>query len=121
LKFLGAIEATENGGENEEIKKKKKKRKSKGKNNAKQQTDPPTIPVSELFLDGNFPVGQIMDHPSAAGIDDRMAKNRFTSEEARALDRMHNDIYNEARQAAEAHRQTRKHIMKWVRKSKSSM
>ena len=28
---------------------------------------------------------------------------------------MHNDIYNEARQAAEAHRQTRKHIMKWVR------
>lgn len=55
-----------------------------------------------------------MDHPPAAGIDDRTAKERFSSEEARAFDRMHNDIYNEARQAAEAHRQTRKHIMKWV-------
>lgn len=56
-----------------------------------------------------------MDHPSAAGVDDRTAKDRFSSEEARAFDRMHNDIYNEARQAAEAHRQTRKHIMKWVK------
>lgn len=55
-----------------------------------------------------------MEHPPAAGIDERTAKNRFSSEEARAFDRMHNDIYNEARQAAEAHRQTRKHIMKWV-------
>lgn len=70
--------------------------------------------MSELFSDGNFPIGQIMDHPPAAGIDDRTAKERFSSEEARAFDRMHNDIYNEARQAAEAHRQTRKHIMKWV-------
>ncbi|KAL6433185.1 hypothetical protein ACFW04_006425 [Cataglyphis niger] len=111
----GPTEMTENDGESEEVKKKKKKRKPRGKGGVKQQTDPPTIPVSELFSDGNFPIGQIMDHPSATGIDDRMAKNRFTSEEARALDRMHNDIYNEARQAAEAHRQTRKHIMKWVK------
>lgn len=117
MKFLGPTEMAENDGESEEVKKKKKKRKPRGKGGVKQQTDPPTVPVSELFPDGNFPIGQIMDHPSAAGIDDRMAKNRFTSEEARALDRMHNDIYNEARQAAEAHRQTRKHIMKWVRKS----
>lgn len=114
LEFLGVAEVTENNGENEEAKKKKKKkRKPKDKGGIKQQTDPPSIPVSELFPDGNFPVGQVMIHGSA-GIDDRMAKMRFTSEEARALDRMHNDIYNEARQAAEAHRQTRKHIMKWV-------
>lgn len=117
MKFLGPVEMTENDGESEEVKKKKKKRKPRGKGGVKQQTDPPTIPVSELFPDGNFPIGEIMDHPPATGIDDRMAKNRFTSEEARALDRMHNDIYNEARQAAEAHRQTRKHIMKWVCKS----
>lgn len=57
-----------------------------------------------------------MEHPSAAGIDDRTAKDRFSSEEARALDRSQNDIYMEARQAAEAHRQTRKHIMNWVSK-----
>ena len=105
--------ATEDGGETEEAKKKKKKRKPRGKG-GKQQTDPPTIPIAELFPDGNFPEGQIMEHPSAAGVDDRTAKNRFSSEEARALDRMQNDIYNEARHAAEAHRQTRKHIMNWV-------
>ncbi|EFN85894.1 methionine aminopeptidase 2 [Harpegnathos saltator] len=98
----------------EEVKKKKKKRKPRGKGGMKQQTDPPTVPVSELFPDGNFPVGQLMDYPTTR-VDDRTAKNRFTSEEARALDKMHNDIYNEARQAAEAHRQTRKHIMKWVK------
>lgn len=106
----------ENDAETEDAKKKKKKRKPRGKTGGgiKQQTDPPSIPVSELFPDGNFPIGQIMDHPIADGINERTAKDRFTSEEARALDRMHNDIYNEARQAAEAHRQTRKHIMKWV-------
>lgn len=114
MKFLGVTEVNENDDDSEEVKKKKKKRKPRNKGGVKQQTDPPRIPVSELFPDGNFPVGQIMDHPPAAGIDERMAKNRVTSEEARALDRMHNDIYNEARQAAEAHRQTRYHMLKWV-------
>ncbi|XP_015521706.2 methionine aminopeptidase 2 [Neodiprion pinetum] len=112
----GSAEITENGGESEETKKKKKKRKPRGKaGGIKQQTDPPTVPISDLFPDGNFPIGEIMVHPPAAGIDDRTAKDRFSSEEARALDRMHNDIYNEARQAAEAHRQTRKHIKNWVK------
>ena len=72
-------------------------------------------PVSNFYPDGNFPVGEIMDYPPAAGIDERKAKDRFTSEEARTIDRVSNDIYNEARQAAEAHRRTRKHIMEWVR------
>lgn len=54
---------------------------------------------------GNFPEGQIMEHGPAEGIDDRTAKDRFSSEEKRALDRMHNYIYQEIRQAAEAHRQ----------------
>ncbi|XP_076663012.1 methionyl aminopeptidase und [Andrena cerasifolii] len=111
-----ATEAAENDAETEEAKKKKKKRKPRGKaGGVKQQTDPPTVPVSEFFPDGNFPIGQIMEHPPAAGIDHRMAKDRFAGEEARALDRIQNDIYNEARQAAEAHRQTRKHIMQWVK------
>lgn len=46
-----------------------------------------------------------MDHGPAEGIDDQTARNRFTSEEKRVIDRLHNDIYNEVRQAAEAHRQ----------------
>lgn len=29
----------------------------------KQQTDPPSIPISELFPDGNYPEGEIMKHP----------------------------------------------------------
>jgi len=91
----------------------KKKTKSKGKTGPKVQTDPPSLPVSDLFPDGNFPEGQIMDHP--IGNDDSKAKQRFTSEEARALDRAQLDMYNEIRQAAEAHRQTRQHIQRWVK------
>ena len=78
-----------------------------------QQTDPPSLPVSQLFPDGNFPVGQIMDHYIAQ--DDRKAVDRFSTEEARAIDRAQIDMYNEIRQAAEAHRQTRQHIQKWVK------
>ena len=44
-----------------------------------------------------------MEYPVVG--DDRTAKDRFTSEEKRALDRLQIDIYNEARCAAEAHRQ----------------
>ena len=52
-----------------------------------------------------------MDYP----VDGRTAKDRFTSEEKRAFERLHNDIYQEARLAAEAHRQTRKYIQNWVK------
>ena len=79
----------------------------------KAQTNPPTVPVSHLFPDGQFPIGQIMDHP--VGQSDTTAKNRFNSEEARAVDRLQLDLYNEVRQAAEAHRQTRQHIQSWVK------
>lgn len=56
-------------------------------------------------MSGNFPEGQIMDHGKAEGIDERTAKDRFSSEEKRALDRLQQDIYQEIRHAAEAHRQ----------------
>jgi len=97
-----------NGNEEAESAEAKKKRRKRGKGGkGNKQTDPPTVPISQLFPDGNFPVGQEMDY--------RTAKDRFTSEEARTLDRLHNDMYNEARQAAEAHRQTRKYIQSWVK------
>ena len=76
----------------------KKKNKAKGTSGvggAKTQTDPPTLPVSQLFPGGNFPEGQIMEHP--IGNDDSKAKQRFSSEEARALDRAQLDMYNEIR------------------------
>lgn len=44
-----------------------------------------------------------MEYPVAA--DDRTAKDRFSSEEKKALDRAQIDTYNDIRCAAEAHRQ----------------
>lgn len=67
----------------------------------------------ELFPDQVFPIGEVQEYPTKQ--DDRTAKDRSTSEEKRALDRMHNDIYNEVRLAAEAHRQTRQYIQKWIK------
>jgi methionyl aminopeptidase len=120
----------ENGGDEEEKgdeaageekKKKKKKNKDKKAGGAAEpkgkggkQTNPPSIPISELFPEGNYPEGEIMMHPQVPQ-DDRTAVDRFTSEEKKALDRMHLDIYNELRQAAEAHRQTRKYMQKWIK------
>lgn len=93
-----------------------KKKNNKGKKAGGGQTYPPTIPISELYPNGNFPEGQIMEHPTPKDLpDDRTAKDRLTSEEKRALDRMNNDIYQELRQAAEAHRQTRQHMQKYIK------
>lgn len=96
---------------------KKKKPNNKNKNKGKKnvQTDPPSLPISQLYPDGNFPEGEIMQYPVVKDKDDRTAQDRFTSEEKRALDRMHNDIYNELRQAAEAHRQTRQYMQKFIK------
>ena len=87
--------------------------KKKGDKKLTSQTNPPTVPISQLFPSGQFPQGQILDHPIAA--NDATAKTRFSSEESRALDRIQLDMYNEVRQAAEAHRQTRQYIQSWVK------
>lgn len=97
-------------------KKKPNKSKAAGKGGKKTQTNPPSIPISELFTDGNFPEGEIMEYPIPKDmVDDQTAKDRFTSEEKRALDRMHLDIYQEVRQAAEAHRQTRQYMQRYIK------
>jgi methionyl aminopeptidase len=44
-----------------------------------------------------------------------LAINRTTNEEKRALDMASVDYYKDFRQAAEAHRQTRKHVMSWIK------
>ncbi|XP_060080455.1 methionine aminopeptidase 2-like [Ylistrum balloti] len=94
----------------ESVVKKKKKKKKKG---GKQQTDPPSIPISELFPDGNYPEGQVTEYPPLK--DDRTAKDRFTSEEKKALDRANIEVYQEIRQAAEAHRQTRMYMQNYIK------
>lgn len=94
-------------------KKKKKKRNNKKKatgGTAGGKLVAPSVPIVEQFKDGKYPEGEIMQYPDAT-----LAKDRFTSEEKRALDRMHLDIYNELRLAAEAHRQTRQYMQKWIK------
>ncbi|XP_071170631.1 methionine aminopeptidase 2-like [Mytilus edulis] len=90
-----------------------KKKKKKKKGGGKQQTDPPSLPISELFPDGNYPEGEIMKHPEVK--DFQTAKDRFTDEEKRALDRANTYIYQEVRQAAEAHRQTRQYMQNYIK------
>lgn len=72
----------------------------------KKQTYPPSIPVCELYPNGEFPKGMEMLY----GSNDVTAKQRVTSGEKRALERAQADIYSDIRQAAEAHRQVRKYM-----------
>lgn len=77
------------------------------------QTDPPSIAVKDLFPNGDYPEGEIMEHP--IGQDGRTGKDRMTSEEKKAMDRMNEEIYKEARLGAEAHRQTRKYMREYIK------
>ena len=45
-------------------KKKPKKKKKKTKPEPGKQTDPPTIGLSKLFPDGNYPEGEIQEYPN---------------------------------------------------------
>uniref|UniRef100_A0A0E0LXI2 Methionine aminopeptidase 2 n=1 Tax=Oryza punctata TaxID=4537 RepID=A0A0E0LXI2_ORYPU len=90
-------------GAQETAKKKKKKSKAKKKKGPLQQTDPPSIPVDELFLSGEFPEGEVQQYK-----DDNLW--RTTSEEKRELERLQKPMYNAVRRAAEVHRQVRKYM-----------
>jgi len=48
-------------------------------------------------------------------VDDRTAVDRFTSEEKKAIDATQEDVYNELRLAAEAHRETRQYMQNYIR------
>ncbi|XP_019848837.1 PREDICTED: methionine aminopeptidase 2-like isoform X2 [Amphimedon queenslandica] len=76
----------------------------------KKQTNPPSISISELYTDETYPKGMEMSYT-----DDSTAAQRFTTEEKKALDRAQSDVYSEIRRAAEAHRQTRKYMQKYIK------
>ncbi|CAI7911213.1 unnamed protein product, partial [Closterium sp. NIES-53] len=67
------------------------------------QTDPPSVPVKDLFPDGLFPQAEICDYK-----DDNLW--RKTSAEKREQERLEFPILNDLRQAAEVHRQVRKYM-----------
>lgn len=93
----------------------KKKKKKKKKTAAwlqypgGKQTSPPTVPVSKLYPDGNFPEGEIQEHPGDFNT------YRITSEEKRAQERLDEDRIKDIREAAEVHRQVRYDFQKWVK------
>jgi methionyl aminopeptidase len=115
-------ETAETAEAGDKKKKKRKKNKKKvvpgigtptGTAGIGKQTSPPSIAIVDLYPDGNFPIGEIQEYPVSQ--DDRTAKDRFTSEEKKAIDAAHTEIYSELRLAAEAHRQTRQHIQRFVK------
>lgn len=83
------------------------KKKKKGGGGSKQQTDPPSIPVKDLFPGGKFPEGEWQSYK-----DDQ--RWRETDAEKRELARLEEDMVNEVRQAAEVHRQVRKYMTEKV-------
>ncbi|KAI1737458.1 MetAP 2-3 [Xylaria scruposa] len=87
-------------------KKKKNKKKKKKKANPKSQTNPPSIPISQLFPNNTYPVGEEVEYKD---------ENRYrtTDEEKRHLDNLNSDFLSDYRQAAEAHRQVRQ----WARQN----
>eukprot|EP00897_Mesotaenium_endlicherianum_P002570 jgi/Mesen1/2340/ME000155S01429 len=88
--------------------KKKKKNKSSRKKKPLEQTDPPSIPVRDLFPSGIFPEGEIASYR-----DDNLW--RETSAEKREQERLEFPMYNDMRQAAEVHRQVRKYMRTYAK------
>ncbi|VDD80814.1 unnamed protein product [Mesocestoides corti] len=72
------------------------------------QTDPPTIPVSQLYPGKDFPIGEIMEYTNST--DGRTAINRMTSQECRLQDEARLEVYQDIRQAAEVHRTVRQYM-----------
>ena len=112
-------DATREDGEASTATKKKKKKKKKKKSAAavtsnkvypsgKKQTRPPSTPVRELYPGAKYPAGEILPHHE---------HNlwRETDEEKRELERLEENLYNEARQCAEVHREVRQYISDWVK------
>jgi len=95
---------------------KAKKKRNRGKKSKAPavQTNPPTIAIKDLYPDGQFPVGQIMEHPGH-GVNDNTAIYRESNAEKKVIDDANIEWYNDFRQAAEAHRQTRKYMMDYIK------
>lgn len=83
------------------------------------QTYPPSIPVAKLPVYAEkaasspdacpYPEGEVLAHAGDFN------SYRMGSEEKRALDRAHADIYREVREAAEVHRQVRKYAQSLIK------
>ncbi|ORC89457.1 methionine aminopeptidase 2 [Trypanosoma theileri] len=76
----------------------------------KRQTWPePTVPVCEQFAYGNYPAGEIHEHPG------EINAFRYSSEEKRALERVTEEQVQDLRHAAEVHRQVRRYANSFIK------
>mmetsp|Transcript_4679 Transcript_4679/g.9083 ORF Transcript_4679/g.9083 Transcript_4679/m.9083 type:complete len:1148 (+) Transcript_4679:210-3653(+) len=81
------------------------------------QTEPPSIPVVDLFRSSDdtsaqlppFPTGEIQEHPLDSN------SHRLTSAELRHDERLASSLYDQLRHASEVHRQVRHHAQSFVR------
>ena len=97
------------GGEGTGAAKKKKKRKpKKKKKKPTAQTEPPSVLLSTLFPNKNYPAGEEVEYKDENNY-------RTTSEEKRHLDNLNSDFLTDYREAAEVHRQVRRHVQKSVK------
>jgi len=112
----GVAGAGANGTASAPKKKKKKPKKKKKANAGLTQTDPPSIGLTKIYIDGQFPVGEIQEYAGDNAY-------RTTSEEKRHLEKlmMEEDPsesafnYNSIRRAAEVHRQVRQYAVKNIK------
>lgn len=86
------------------------------------QTEPPTIPVVNLFSADSdeptpnnntsslppFPTGEIQQHPLESNA------HRISSEELRATERLQHNLYSKLRHASEVHRQVRHYAQSFI-------
>lgn len=106
-------EAAEDGAAaNGAAKKKKKRKPRKKKKNPSAQTEPPRVPIKQLFANKPFPVGEEVEYKD---------ENRYrtTDEEKRHLDNLNSDFLADYREAAEVHRQVRQYAKKTIKPGQS--
>ena len=73
------------------------------------QTDPPTIPVADVFRGRQMPKGEIQQY----ALDSQTY--RETDAECRARDRLQEDLYEKVRLGAEVHRQVRSYAQSFIK------
>ena len=89
-------------------KKKKRKPRKKKKAAATVQSDPPRVPIAQLFPNNSYPKGEEVPY-----VNENLY--RTTDEEKRHLDNLNSEFLTDYRHAAEAHRQARQWAKKNIR------
>lgn len=89
-------------------KKKKKRKPRKKKKTPTSQTEPPTVPLKQLYPQRNFPKGEEVEYLEENSY-------RTTNEEKRHLESLQTDFLTDYREAAEIHRQVRQYAQKSIK------